>query len=461
MAASILFLDMREPFLPLIAAAGENGFVPIMNGPLIRRAREQGLPCLALESFTPGDLQERLTREIGRIARKLEQALQQPDTLKVFASPRGSFLPRTGQSFFQCLMEMLVLEISAVETFTALVARQEVALVVLRTEKGPAERTIISLAARYGIPTLQVAHSIYAQTDVAAAGEYQRGLDADYIAVFGPRAARFLMDMGVEDRRIFVTGSPYADALGAPASLLSRQEACRQLGLDPAVPVLLFCTSYTISDTPFFPVKLQRLHDIHGAVVQLVAQRKKPVQFLVRLHPSEIERVMLSPADERALLQAYQEYLSRQGVEQCHISRGDKVPAIRAADLVVVGDMSGIIPEIMMLERPTVVLPWRLKADMGVIPNPYTEQDGLVVLEDLEHLPEVVDTLLDNPERRQEMVRRQKDALPDLNCGHDGQALMRLTRLVLTLAWESLERQHSVSNAVQTTPSSPWENTML
>jgi len=459
MAASILFLDMREPFLPLITAAGESGFVPIMNGPLTRRVREQGFPCLALESFAPSDLQERLNREIGRIARKLEQTLQQPAALEVFASPRVNFLPRTGQAFFQRLMELLVLEINAAEIFTTLVERQEVALVVLRTEKGPVERTIIALAARCGIPTLQVAHSIYPRVDIAAAGEYQRGLDADYIAVFGPRAARFLMDMGVEARRIFVTGSPYADALGDPASLLSRQEACQQLGLDPAVPVLLFCTCFANSDSPFYPTNLRCVHDIHKAMVQAVARLRKPVQFLMRPHPYEIQRFMLSSADEGALLQAYQDYLSRQGVERCHISRGDKVPAIRAADLVVVGDMSSIIPEIMMLERPMVVLPWRLEADTG-IPYAYTEQDGLAVVEDLGQLPEVVQTLLDDPGRRQEMVRRQQDALPDLNCGQDGQALVRLTRLVLTLAWESLHRQPPVSNLAPP-PFSPLKNTIL
>jgi hypothetical protein len=457
MAASILFLDMREPFLPLIAAAAENGLVPILDGPLTQRAREQGIPCLDLETFTPSDIQERTNREISRIAWQLEQALQQPDALKVFSSPLGNFLPRTGQPFFQRLLEMLVLEINAAEIFTNLVEQQEVALVVLRTEKGPGERTIISLAARYGIPTLQVAHSIYQRVDIAAAGEYQRGLDADYIAVFGARAARFLREMGVEERRIFVTGSPYADTLGDPASLLSRQEACRQLGLDPSVPVLLFCASFANSDTPFYPTNFQCVHDIHGAVVQAVAQCRKPVQFLVRPHPYEIERSMLSPADERSLLQAYQDYLGRQGVTQYHISRGDKIPAIRAADLVVVGDMSSIIPEIMVLERPMVALPWRLEAATGV-PYAYTAQDGIAVIEDLGQLPELVQTLLDDPGRRQEMVRRQKDALPDLNCGHDGHALLRLTRLVLALAWENLHRQPSVSNAVEAKPFSPRKN---
>jgi CDP-glycerol glycerophosphotransferase (TagB/SpsB family) len=138
-------------------------------------------------------------------------------------------------------------------------------------------------------------------------------------------------------------------------------------------------------------------------------------------------------------------------VAQCHLSRGDKVPAIRAADLVVVGDMSSIIPEIMMLERPMVALPWRLEAVTG-IPYPYTPEDGLVVVEDLGQLPEVVQTLLDDPQRRQEMVHRQNEALPDLNCGYDGLALTRLTREVLNLAWKSRERQPSFPCAAQATP---------
>ena len=443
MSPSILFVDMNDLFLPLIRAVAEQGFHPILTGTMAQDAQKMGLHCSAFESFAPPDVQTRAQQNTIRIAESLTQALKLPQVQKAFSSPVGNFMPHTGEQFFRRLLELLPEEIAVSEAFEALLQQRQLALIVLRTEKVPFERTIIRHAARHGIPTLQIAHAMVAGLVAPVAGEYDRSLDSDYIAVFGKRAFDLLVKMGVEPKRIFITGSPYWDMFYSPEVQIDRQHACRQLKLEPEKPVVLFCTSYANASSAFYPSWVRQLAMIHRSVVQAVRQVNPSIQLIVRLHPSELGRAEMPPEEELALrtglpeqttLQAYKNWLAKEGISQVFISREHKIEAIRAADVVIVEGVSTIIPEVMMFQRPVIATP------LSILKNRiYTTQDGIAMVDDLAQLPDLLGNLLSNPSQREEMVQRQNEALPEFNYGNDGRACERLTELIVRLATESQE----------------------
>jgi MoaA/NifB/PqqE/SkfB family radical SAM enzyme len=429
--ASVLFVDFSEALLPLVRSIAAQGFFPLLMGSTTQRAMEMGIACQDLMAFKDAASSRRVEEETIRIAEGLGRVLESPSILESFAGSRGNFLPFSGKDFFKRFLELAGGQITTLDCFESCLQQHEVALIVFRTEKAPFERALIKRAAQLGIPTLQIAHAIWKKPTVRVAGEYNLGLSSDYIAVFGERASRLMQEIGVAPQRIFVTGSPYWDSLYSPEQFIDRESARRKLGLDPAQPVVLFCTGYINPSSAFYTSIVHHHVSIHNTVITSLKQISSKLQLLIRPHPTELARIPVNPQQRRALLESYQHWLADQDMPEFFFSFDAITQAIRAADVVVgVGD-SGVAAECMILQRPVITI------GAGAI---YTDEDGVAVAKSPESFPEIARALLEDPSQRELMLQRQRSALPDINYGHDGKALQRLTELVLKLARESSAR---------------------
>ena len=435
MKPSILFVDMNESLLPLVKAVAENGILPILMGPIVQEARRIGIACRAFEEFSPQDVQVHALKEIQRIAEELPGVIKDPKVHDAFRSSVGGILPFTGRRIFEKLLHLVERESAAALTFERLVKNNNLTLIVFRTENDPVQRTLIRFAQRHQVKTLQIAHAIFTKTRAKVAGEYERALRSDYIAVFGERARRFLEDIGCETQRIFLSGSPYWDRLYHPDAQIDMMEARKRLQLDPDKPVVLFGTSYPLASSAFYPSWAKQLAQSHLSLIQAIRQIDAPVQLILRPHPWELNRVGLSPQQEREVLDMYKEWLKNQGLTNVVISREKKFEAIRAADVVLTGAMTSLIAEAMILERPVIACP----LEINFAYQPYTSKDGIVVVEDQARLPGILQTLLSDSSKRQEMVQQQKQAVKDLNYQNDGKALERLQAIILELAEKSFQ----------------------
>jgi len=426
----IVFFDVQSPhFLPLLQGVAARGFTPILTGgPLAEECRRAGLGFRRWEAYTPPDLPLRLDRELKRRLTDLAQACQAPAVRRAFATRRGDFLSSIHQPFVQQLVQILTLELSALETFRRLEGRHRPRLVVLGCDNSPSQRALVLAAAQSGIPTLQLAHGMLGPTWGRVAGEMHT-LYSRYLAAYGRRSRDFLVSQGNPPERIFLTGAPLWDHLYLPESRLNPAEAKTRLGLDPARPVVLFTTSYADGSSAFFPAILRRHRAIHDEVLEAVARLGGEVQLLVRPHPQEVGRVGLSGEQTAALDRLYLEYAAQRYGAQVHLLRSHKLEALAAAEVVLVTGQSSVIPEAMIVDKPVISL-----ALFPEEPRTYSREDGVWVLEGDEELPRVLTDLLQDEGLRETLRQRRQQALPDINYGHDGRAAGRVVSLISELA---------------------------
>ena len=96
-----------------------------------------------------------------------------------------------------------------------------------------------------------------------------------------------------------------------------------------------------------------------------------------------------------------------------HLLMDLNIEAINAAYFVIAINNSSMIPESMILQRPVVKMSLR-EWDSQT----YTNEDGIEVIEEYDNLPKVLEDLISNPDRRDDIVNRQNDSVPDLNYRH-------------------------------------------
>ncbi len=430
MKPSILFVDMNERFLPLVQAIADKGNMPILTGPIAIRAKTAGISCRAFEEFSPEQAGSQAAHQVQQIIDGLPSVTNLSEVQEAFHSVNGNFSRYTGKSFFEKMLKLVGHEIFAVDTFESMVQQCRPALIVLRTENAPIHRTIIRLAAKYQIPTLQIAHAIFSKPLAQVAGEYERGLRSDYITAFGARQKEILQDIGCDDKRIFLTGSPYWDELYGLIAQKDHREAKRALGLDPEKPVVLLCTSYALASSAFYPTWTQQLAKAHFEILHNIHQLDASIQVIVRPHPWELGRAGLSSAQVGELLGSYKQWLKEIGVSEVMISLEKKIEAILAADVVVSGITSTLIPEAMILKRPVLALPLNINLSYP----PYTKEDGIVIVEELRESQRILKELLQDSSRREEIVKRQSSIIKEINHGHDGLAMQRLEAVIEKLA---------------------------
>ena len=444
MKDSILFVDMTPPLLPLVKAIADKGFWPILMGPIAHQARKVGISCGVFEEFSHTTNYAQATQQVQRIADGLASVTRTPEVQGTFGSSFGSFLPHTGKVFFQRLLKLAGEEVMALETFEQLVRQCNVLLVVFRTENAPVERTLINQAANHGIPTLQLAHGIYPVSIAPIAGEYNRKLHCDYMAAYGDRALECMKKIGYESKKIFLTGSPYWDSLYKQEAKLDQVEARKQLQLREKDPVVLFCTTYVSGSSAFYASLSRQFTLAHLAVIKALKSVHSNVQLIVRPHPWEIERAGLTHQQKHGLLETYKEWLRKQGLHDVSISTENKVETIRASDVVIVVGGSTIIPELMILERPVLVLPLD-----SYYHSPYTAEDGIMVVGDYAQLPTVLNDCLRDTAKRIDIVKQQRQAVQGLNFGDDGKAMERVVDVCIQLARNSLREKGYQSAAMQ------------
>ncbi len=430
MAKNILIYGLPyTDYLPLVRAIAGQGFNLFMSiTPLTTAAEAAGVRFRRFEACITPEIEARAQQEVARISTGVLEIINGEMAHQAFSSPLGNFLPLTGQAFFNHLMPMLTMGIVLTEAVADLLNLGDLCLALLDCDNDCGQRTLVNYLKLQGVPSLHLAHGLYSKPQVHVAGELDR-LNSDYLAVFGARARDNYLHSGNPPERVFLTGNPLWDPLYAPAARISTREARRRLGLDPDRPVVLFCSSYAEGSSAYFRHRAQRMFAVHEAIIEAVRQLGPQVQLIVRPHPTELRRAPIAPDDSNWVMQAYQRWLAQNGVPGVHLSGGHKIEAIRAADMVIVADQSSMIPEAMILQKPTIML--TLLKDFDTT---YTEADGIIVVDEKEQLAGVIDDLITSPSAREAMVQRQNAVLPELNHGHDGRATERVADLVRDLA---------------------------
>ncbi len=428
MKPSILFFDVGNPgYLPVIRDVSSRGFDLILTEPrLIRALVGDGIAAASWDSFVRPETHVTVQREMTRISNDLADALSDPDAQTAFSGRFGSFLPHTGQAFFNHAMELIANEILIIESFETLIQATDLKLVVFGCDNNHVQRALVAAARQHGVPTLQMAHGIYYQRSADIAGETSR-LYSDYIAVYGETPKQLYIALGNDADRVLVTGAPLWDSFYDPANRIEQDDARARLGLDPSRPVLMSFPSYNEGVHAHHAIESFRNIEVQESILHAVASMHPQPQLLVRPHPLENHNPDLRSNSDQALEDAYLDWARSFGVSDVRILRDQKIEAIRAADIAIVEEESTVIPELMILDTSMVVI------TPLPMTGPYTEEIGISVAND-QNLASTLRDLLENPAHRAELRARYPESLPRLNHLNDGRASERMVEAIVKLA---------------------------
>jgi hypothetical protein len=300
-----------------------------------------------------------------------------------------------------------------------------------------ADAIILREAARHGIRTA----ALVLGWDNPTSKGY-RGADPDVVIAWSDRMAEQLARLhDLDPGRIHVGGVPTWDAYADPASLPSREELCRELGLEPERRIIVYATS-----TPSG-------YSRNEAVVERLARAIEdgeldvPAQLVVRLHPINFRPDIAADLGEMGALaeRHAQVHLDVPEIQSQRLrvdmpaSDARRLGGLLANADVVVNVFSTTTLEAFMLDRPVVFVG---SSDAAARPGDpdqraYTRYTHLAELvgagaartsRSLDELVEHVRTYLHDPSLERD--QRRRFALQE--CGPtDGYAGERVARLLL------------------------------
>jgi len=275
--------------------------------------------------------------------------------------------------------------------------------IILVLTDGPLPCKIAVLTGRFArIPSLLLLH-------VGMIGrnyECPRFL-VDKIAVTGEFAKDILIECGVDENRLVVTGRPTYDLLVRAEEHFKKDEICRSLVLDPTKRII----AYTTENLP------QNESESMVYAICKAVKEFSGLQFVVKVHPSELD------------LSMYQRVTRNIGVDALITRDANIYEVLYVSDLVITG-FSATALDAMILDKPVITVNFTGLKD----PLPFAESGAaLGVYEEKDLVPAVKIGLYDKDAGEKLREAREK-FVHEHSYRKDGQSTERVIKLIEQMA---------------------------
>ena len=295
---------------------------------------------------------------------------------------------------FRCSFDRII---EYIELTNRIVDYEKPDIIVVMDERSQFGKTTVRACNLKGVPTLVLQHGI--QEDEPIYGPTY----ADKMSVYGEYARRILIKRGVNPDKIVITGCSQWDEL-VKGEGISREEFCRQLGLDKDKKIILLATH----------IGYQR--DIGRKVLigVLNAVRQFPgTQLLIRAHPGEPISTYRSIAKE--------------------VGAGDVVvfkkphdfDSIRACDILIT-QYSTLGLEAMIAGKPVITI----LLSSGPNTNSYTESGAAIGVNRTEDIAPAIEDALNNRAVQERLALNREKFIYDQAYKLDGKASERVAGLI-------------------------------
>jgi hypothetical protein len=301
-----------------------------------------------------------------------------------------------------------------IEMAKQLVQKEKPDLIMVSSEYGIFEKSLVVAGKLQGIPTLAIQHGnigplhkgyIYPRNSVSPFGSIEAPYCPipDRTAVYGQYYYDILTKMSsYPPDSVVITGQPRYDVLAVADRVYSKEEFCKRLDLDSHKKIVLVGTENIgiTEGRTFLRSVLNALKDFPD------------LQVIVKPHPGEKG-------------EWYKDILEQEGVRAVVLSRdADTFEALYACDLFFTG-FSTIATEGVILGKVGVTL----HMDEGEDPTPYYEKVTLRVCREADLVPAIEKALYD--EKTREKIKAEgKRFVYDHAYRQDGKATERLVNLI-------------------------------
>ncbi len=353
-----------------------------------------------------------------RIAKKGQEEIRKQwigarthvSTLPFFLYGGVSWWPVVENAFdavVETYAERVIFDIEGIEE---ILRRERIGLVLLRASVSAQHHFFVTahVARRLGIPSVEIQHA----GAVLDPRSIHSRLEASYLAAFGPRTCAEYAKR-YDEQRLRPIGAPRFDHYFsvAPPYGEEREHRVREIGLDPAQPIVLINVPKDGSPmtlAPWHPTS----YDVAAFFEALAASEELPdIQFFLKFRKNACAE------HHRRLLRE----LFPKG--NFAISDGDLFSAMTICDYVMSGNSTALY-EAIIAGKPLILYPW--KPDVyhstlygGIGPIAYTPDEMLAELK----------KIVTDAEYRGVCLNRQQTFI-DANYRFDGHASERMAALL-------------------------------
>lgn len=304
--------------------------------------------------------------------------------------------------------------VKTIEMAKELVEKEKPDLILVSSEYGIFEKSLVVAGKLRGIPTLAIQHGnigplhkgyIYSQNSISPSGSIEAPYCPipDETAVYGPYYCDILTKMSsYPPNSVVITGQPRYDVLAVADRVYSKEEFCNRLNLDSNKRIVLVGTeNIGITEGITF------LRSVFNALKDF-----PDLQVVVKPHPGERG-------------EWYKDVVEEEAVKAVVLSKdADTFEALYACDLFLTG-FSTIATEGIILGKVGVTL----HLGNGEDPTPYYKDVTLRVYREADLVPAIKKALYDE-EAREKIKSEGKRFVYEHAYKQDGKATERLADLV-------------------------------
>ncbi len=278
-------------------------------------------------------------------------------------------------------------------------------VIVVMDERSPFGRAVVATCDLMGIPSLVLQHGTHDDQP------YYSSTYAAKMSVYGDFTRKVLVQRGVSPDKIVLTGAPQWDALMTEKGI-SREEFCRQMGLDESKDIILLTTAITFE------------RDVGKKVVAGVidAMRQFPqMQLLIRAHPSQSEPISL-----------YQDIASEMEIGDVVIfKKPHDYDSIRACDIFIT-QYSTVAIDAIIAGKPVITINLTGETDLF----PYAESGAAIGVYKTEDIAPAISNILTDSSVQKALAEGRKRFIAEHLYKADGKASQRVAHLIEKMAEE-------------------------
>ncbi len=277
-------------------------------------------------------------------------------------------------------------------------------LVVLRNDVKELERTIIFGSRVLKIPSLVIQHGILAESNGHS------NLIADKFAAWGSASKDWYREFGNPDENIEVTGNPKFDQMIGWTPAISKEDMCRQLGLEVDKSIILFATQQINKFSSFWT---DDLFWVMAREILTHIQSEDNVQLVIKVDPYED----IAP---------YRELISRVSSNNTKVVKDFDIYTLMYHSNAVITLDSTVGIESMLFRKPLIT--FRLIERNARVP--YAEKGAAIEVNKAQDLNSTLKEVLNETPTRSQVIDAQSRFLDEYAYKRDGRATERVKNLI-------------------------------
>ncbi len=359
---------------------------------------------------------------VDLIKLRLEKPLSQSSSFVYKGLP---FLPLIQEAMLQKFCPVLAESKKRIDYFFAFLKSAEIRGILMDEDVCPFNKTLALTANQLGVPSIVIQHGApFWIVQIALAP-----VSCTKIAAWGTYSKKLLLDWGVPEERIEVTGVPRYDTFiqeKLPAGL--KDEVMRELGLDPSKKIAVLATDpfHEPGRADFVGNYLQQeeLRKLVQTVIE-AARSFQDVQLVIKLHPRDRYE------------EAARQWVKEAGAENSVIvTRTYSTPnLVRTCD-VLLTVCSTVAIEAMLCDKPVVTINMQGGRDL----QPHAELGAALGARDLESLKGSIFKSLNDEKTRETLRAGRQRVISEYVSELDGKAAARTAALLESLVRPASKR---------------------